>query len=944
MDRQVRGGGRKRRYSWLFLPAVLFLDQLRYLGKFILITLLVMIPLAWGAWQFWHEIDDRAAFAKKEKQGNSYLRIITPLLWEPASERPERLLQAVKDKKFGGKEAHSELIAADPRVFDSLLRERIRKVGDDSNLILDSRLESYYLMNMVVIQLPESAFLLSKVKEVFQDEKYFNTLRDAKIGDAKREEVIGLISNLLSNNEQIRQSIEKARKNDSEGQIVEDITHELSESLKIRQNLIACLETSLKVNNSQIGALNSQEGLKLVYDAGVADEKLFHIASRSLDVLLDNRIEQIAQKQNTLLIASALTLSIALYLIAGFYLSVIDTVHTLEFAAKKLFAGEGVEQVTLRSRDELSQVANSFNTILAKYHSEWEQACEERSRAEKSAEAAEESAREAEKLARIAEASHEAAENANRAKSDFLAKMSHELRTPLNAIIGYSEILMEETEEAGHNEYNSDLEKIRTAGRHLLGLINDILDIAKIEAGKMDIYLETFSVAQMAREVVATIRPMAEKNGNNLVLNVPIDVGNLHADVTKMRQSLLNLLANASKFTQNGTIFFEAQRSNEFVEFIVTDTGIGMTPEQCQRLFQEFSQADNSTTRKYGGSGLGLVITKRFAQMMGGEIIVRSQEGEGSTFILKVPAFVGETIALSPPVQPISDVPPLAGTEEDIDFLTHPLVLTKINGESSDCDSGSGTGKEKSENNILVIDDDPAIRDLSRRLLEPAGYNVITAEGGEEGIRLARKLRPQVILLDVMMPQVDGWTVLSVLKADTELAKIPVVLQTFVEDKVMGLALGASDYLTKPIERDRLMGVLTRYCLDTERNTQRTALIVEDDENTRELLERLMVKEGWAVLLAKNGREGLEILKKSVPSLILLDIMMPEIDGFGFLERMRENPECRDIPVIVVTAKELTAEDRSRLNGEVAAILRKGDHVRQNVLQQVRKFATPKAA
>jgi two-component system sensor histidine kinase/response regulator len=381
-----------------------------------------------------------------------------------------------------------------------------------------------------------------------------------------------------------------------------------------------------------------------------------------------------------------------------------------------------------------------------------------------------------------------AAEDANRAKSIFLANMSHELRTPLNAIIGYSEMLEEETNELGKVAVVQDLQKIQSAGKHLLALINDILDLSKIEAGKMGLHVETFDVAQMVEELASTVQPAVAKNANTLKVEVTKNAGEMHADLTKVRQILLNLLSNACKFTDRGVISLKVNRRTidhrDWLEFEVADTGIGFTAEQKENLFREFSQADTSIARKYGGTGLGLAITRRFIQMMRGTITVGSQPGRGSTFTVRLPV---EVLAAS--VEPAPSQLPVA-------------VLA----ESQSLQPDRGT--------ILVIDDDPAVRDLTSRFLTKLGFQVVTAKSGVEGLQLAKKVHPLLITLDVMMPELDGWCVLKELKADPGLAEIPVIMVTIVDNEPMGIALGASDYLIKPVDRERLAVLVEQYGLD----------------------------------------------------------------------------------------------------------------------------------
>jgi signal transduction histidine kinase/DNA-binding response OmpR family regulator len=494
-------------------------------------------------------------------------------------------------------------------------------------------------------------------------------------------------------------------------------------------------------------------------------------------------------------------------------------------------------------------------------------------------------------------------EIASQHKSQFLANMSHELRTPLNAIIGYSEMLQEEAADLGQEGYIPDLQKIHAAGQHLLTLINDILDLSKIEAGRMDLYLETFEIAPMISDVVTTINPLLEKNTNILEVHGGDDIGAMWADLTKVRQSLFNLLSNACKFTQQGVISLALARETadggDWITFRVSDTGIGMTPEQLGKLFQAFSQAEASTARQYGGTGLGLMITKRFCQMMGGDITVESELGRGSTFTIKLPAEVG-----APKAQPTAAEP----TSE-----TLPAGLSTV----------------------LVIDDDPAVRELLQRFLSKEGFRVVSAAGGEEGLRLARERRPAVITLDVLMPSMDGWSVLTTLKADPDLADIHVIMLTIVDDKNLGYALGASDYLTKPVDRDRLVAILNKY---RREDPCRLVLVVEDNAATRAMLRRTLEKEGWTVTEAEHGRMALERIAESRPALILLDLMMPEMDGFQFVEAWRQHEAWRSIPIVVVTAKDLTAEDHLRLNGYVEQILQKGAYNREVLLAEVREL------
>ncbi|HYK02643.1 MAG TPA: response regulator [Thermoanaerobaculia bacterium] len=509
----------------------------------------------------------------------------------------------------------------------------------------------------------------------------------------------------------------------------------------------------------------------------------------------------------------------------------------------------------------------------------------------------------------------DAAEAANRTKSLFLANMSHELRTPLNAILGFSEMLQEEAVERKLTDFDADLQKISTSGRHLLGLINDILDLSKIEAGKMDLRLELFEIPALIEEVTSTIEMQVAKNGNTLEIICDPGIGAMRADLSKVRQGLFNLVSNAAKFTHKGQIKVVAERQamdgNDWIMFQVSDTGIGLSSDQIVRLFQPFTQADASTTRRFGGTGLGLALTRRFCQMMDGDVTVHSVPGEGSVFTIMLPAMTGETRIEG--VEALDDDRLSSNVAHDVDLSDDELVA-------------AGTC-------VLVIDDDPLQRDLMQRYLRKEGYTVRTASGGAHGLRLAQKLKPAAITLDVMMPDMDGWTVLSALKADVALRDIPVIMLTMVDDPVRGFTLGASDYATKPVNRRRLTQILQKYtCL----TPPCPVLVIDDDPSARSLTRAMLEKEGWAVTEAENGIDALASMEQARPSLIFLDLMMPEMDGFAFAAEVGRRPEWRAIPIVVVTSQDITADDRRRLNGHVEKILRKHGDSRESLLEQVR--------
>jgi signal transduction histidine kinase/DNA-binding response OmpR family regulator/HAMP domain-containing protein len=484
-------------------------------------------------------------------------------------------------------------------------------------------------------------------------------------------------------------------------------------------------------------------------------------------------------------------------------------------------------------------------------------------------------------------AARDAAEAANRAKSAFLANMSHELRTPLNAIIGYSEMMLDEAEDRGDTTQAADLRKIRDSGRHLLALINDVLDLSKIEAGRIDLSVEPFDVVAFALELQATARPLAAKNGNALEVTVAPGTGVIRSDQLKVRQILLNLLGNACKFTHHGRVALDVRRltldERDWIEWRVSDTGIGIEGDKLDRLFAEFTQADNSVTRRFGGTGLGLAISRRLGDLLGGTITVDSTPGSGSVFTLLVPAA--------------------------------PAVDSTTTGGLADGATPAGPGDY-----VLVIDDDPLARDLVVRHLRREGLEAVEAASGPEGLALARARRPAAVVLDVLMPEMDGWAVLAELRAEPALAQVPVVMLTILGEPARGLALGAADYLQKPLDAAAFTEVVRRHLGGPG---HRDVLVVDDDEHARQLFARRLEASGYVPRLAANGVEALALCNARTPDLVMLDLAMPAMDGFEFIEHVRSTPATSHVPVVVVSGLDLSDAQRALLRERVAHIVAK---------------------
>jgi two-component system NtrC family sensor kinase len=580
--------------------------------------------------------------------------------------------------------------------------------------------------------------------------------------------------------------------------------------------------------------------------------------------------------------------ALAFAVLAGMFLAgrMVGPIQALRAGAARIGRGDLGQRITIKTGDELEALADQFNDMAGQLQESYaglEQKVEQRTR-------------------EVEEKSRQL-EMASQHKSQFLASMSHELRTPLNAIIGLTEMMVTNAARFGTEKAAEPLRRVQRAGTHLLGLINQVLDLSKIEAGKLELSPESVNLAPLIDEVIGTARQLAEQNKNHLVVESQENLGPLIVDPMRLRQILLNLLSNACKFTKQGEVTLHVKKvvnGRNWIEFVVADTGIGMTPEQQAKLFEEFTQADSSTARQYGGTGLGLAITRKLARMMGGDVTLTSVPGKGSVFTVRLP-----------------------GSAE-----SQARSLTTSDGRRSphaDC--------------VLVIDDDATARELIADHLKAEGFSVVTAAGGVEGLKLAKELRPTAITLDVMMPDLDGWSVLAALRQDPELADIPVIMVTIVDEHRRGIALGAAGYLTKPIDRERLHRLISRFRAAAPPTR---VLLVEDDAVQRERMRGWLEGPQWAVREAANGREALDRLQQGKPDVILLDLMMPEMDGFAVVAALQKESDWRDIPVIVITSLDLDAKDRERLNAGVQLVLVKERFQPADLVERIRRLVHSK--
>ncbi len=503
------------------------------------------------------------------------------------------------------------------------------------------------------------------------------------------------------------------------------------------------------------------------------------------------------------------------------------------------------------------------------------------------------------------------ADEASRVKSSFVANMSHELRTPLNAIIGISELLLEEVSESEDKAYLEPLSRIYNAGKHLLGLISNILDLSKIEAGKMELFMEEGEIISIMQDIAVITEKKKKKNGNKIVFDYQANIGNIKTDITKLKQIIINLIGNACKFTNNGTITVQIieinsnQDSMSWIQINVQDTGIGIHDEQLSKLFGNFVQADSSTTKKFGGTGLGLAISKKFAEMMGGDITVTSEINKGTTFSIRLPRY--------------------SSNHQDNGFAAIPAK-----------DINKAT-KSIEDFKVLVIEDNETERELIAKYLKSAGYKVSFADNGEEGLAMAEALHPDAILLDIFLPKINGWDVLQSIKKNPKTWDIKVIMISMIEEKNKGYLMGAADYLVKPFNQQKLLVTLSRYVIGNNSGLQDLGkvLLVDDDSNARLILRGALEKFKAEIFEVENGQLAIEHISKDKPNLIFLDLMMPVMNGFEVVNILKQSPEWQDIPVIINTSKELDADEYAKLSGSIVKILHKGQKTIEGLCKEI---------
>ena len=586
--------------------------------------------------------------------------------------------------------------------------------------------------------------------------------------------------------------------------------------------------------------------------------------------------------------------SIALALILGYGISwsLIKPIKQMETRFMEISSGDFSQHVEAINRDELGALTanlNRMNDELGRLYAELQTRNSELDIA----------LTENTRLLRELEEKSKQLEVASRHKSEFLANMSHELRTPLNAIIGFSDVLLEKMFGELNEKQTDYLQDILSSGRHLLALINDILDISKVEAGRVEIELRHFLLSDVLDNGLRMIQERANRHSIALHLNIDPEIGLLEADERMVKQVIVNLLSNAVKFTPDGgQIDVSAHRKDSEVWVSVRDTGIGIAPGDQLRIFDEFQQAKSGNTKMEEGTGLGLTLSKKFVELHGGRIWVESQVGMGSTFTFTLPL------------------------RESSEVIPREAALVEPTGPT-----------------VLLVEDDAHAIDLLTLYLTSAKFNVIVARDGDEGLMIAHRVHPSAIILDIRLPHMDGWDFLVQAKADPDIADIPVIIVSILDERGKGIALGAADYIVKPASRDDLLASLHRLTLPVKAvNGSAKVLVIDDDQLAIELVEAVLQPEGYRILKATDGEQGILLAQQEVPSLIILDLLMPGVDGFAVVDRLRGNPATAAIPIIILTSKTMSREEKERLNGQISFLAHKAEFNRVAFVESVRSF------
>ncbi|MBI2472582.1 MAG: response regulator [Planctomycetes bacterium] len=578
-----------------------------------------------------------------------------------------------------------------------------------------------------------------------------------------------------------------------------------------------------------------------------------------------------------------------IFLTTGKFMKPIERLTTAVTAITK--TGDLTTKADISSKDEVGQLGRAFNDLSIRLQSTY-------SNLEQQI---------AEKTSHLQKAVL-ALERANKMKSEFLANMSHELRTPLNAIIGFAEVLRDKISGDLNDEQVDFVNDIHSSGLHLLQMINDILDLSKIEAGRMELQYEIFRVPEAIEDVYTILKGLANKKHLELKTAILTDVGDIEADRVKFKQILYNLLSNAIKFTpENGRINVEAGIMDDMLQVSVSDTGIGMKSDDQEKVFKEFWQADSSFARKYEGTGLGLALTRRIVEMHGGKIWFESEYGKGSIFYFAIP--LKAQLRKAKP--------------KEVEAKTRQILVTG----------------EKEAKTIMVVEDDRMAADLITLYLTNAGYNVIVAVDGEEAIKKAKEFHPFLITLDIMLPKKDGWDVLSELKNSQDTADIPVIIVSIVDNKDLGFSLGAAEYLIKPVDRIKLINTVNA-CIpaETYKGKLTKILVVDDDEKAVKYMSAILENAGFDVLKAYSGKAGINLAINNNPDLLILDLMMPEVSGFDVVEKLRTHPTAKSIPIIICSAKDITPREKEELNGNILAIVQKSTHTKEDLLAAIKKI------